>query len=301
MKALSLSITTLLAVICSLSAQEPDKAAPSVEQTAVDALNRAYETAYNKGDVKALAGFFAEDAEYTTEDGRSFNGFAEIEGGIRDAFAGNKGAKLEIASVSVRRLSPEVVVEKGATKVTAKDGDVERSTYTAIHVKKDDKWKISQLIESPVAEEEPRAKLAELAWLIGDWEDSDKENDLTVRSQYVWSKGAAFITRNVVVRQGEETLLEGWQIIGWDPVNETIRSWTFDAEGGFAEGQWTHEGNRWLVRESGVNPDGGRTTAENTITKVGEDKLTWQSGSRTLDGEPLPSIGVIEAKRVKSN
>lgn len=306
---LSLSFAALLVLICRLPAQEPDPAAPSTapsvaaspEQSAVNALNRAYEAAYNKGDVKALAGFFAEDAEYTTEDGQTFSGAAEIEGGIRAAFAGSKRAKLEIESISVRRLSPEVVVEKGVTKVTEKDGEVERSIYTAIHVKKDDKWRISQLIESAAPEEAPRARLAELAWLIGEWEDVDKENDLSVRSQYVWSKGAAFITRNVVVKQGGETVLEGWQIIGWDPVNETIRSWTFDAEGGFAEGQWMREGERWLVRESGVNPEGGRTTAENTITKVGEDKLTWQSGNRSLDGEPLPSIGVIEVKRVKGN
>lgn len=301
MKVLSLSIASLLMVVGGVSAQEADQAATTPEQTAVNALNRAYEAAYNKGDVKALAAFFAEDAEYTTEDGRAFNGVAEIEAGMRDAFVGNKGAKLEIASVSVRKISPEVVVEKGATKVTAKDGDVESSTYTAIHVKKDDKWRISQLIEASAPEEAPGARLAELAWLIGDWEDADKESGVAVRSQYVWSKGAAFITRNVTVKQGEETLLEGWQIIGWDPVAGSIRSWTFDAEGGFAEGRWTREGERWLVRESGVNPDGGRTTAENTITKVGEDKLTWQSGNRTLDGEPLPSIGVIEVKRVKGN
>lgn len=301
MKVLSLSLASLLMVVGGVSAQEPEKAAATPEQTAVDALNRAYEAAYNKGDVKALANFFAEDAEFSTEDGRTLNGHAAIEEGIRDAFVGNKGSKLEIASISVRRLSPDVVVEKGATKVTAKDGDVERSAYTAIHVKRDDQWKISQLIETAYPEESPQAKLAELAWLIGDWEDVDKENDLTVRSQYVWSKGEAFITRNVVVKQGDETLLEGWQIIGWDPVEERIRSWTFDTEGGFAEGRWTREGERWLVREAGVNPDGGRTTAENTITKVGEDKLTWQSGNRTLDGDPLPSIGVIEAKRVKNN
>ncbi|WP_050028736.1 SgcJ/EcaC family oxidoreductase [Verrucomicrobium sp. BvORR034] len=301
MKVLSLSIASLLMVVGGVSAQETDQAATTPEQTAVNALNRAYEVAYNKGDVKALASFFAEDAEFSTEDGRTLTGHAAIEEGIRDSFAGSKGSKLEIASISVRRLSADVVVEKGATKVTAKDGDVERSTYTAIHVKKDDKWRISQLIETPYPEESPGAKLAELDWLIGDWEDVDKENDLSVRSQYVWSKGAAFITRNVTVKQGEETLLEGWQIIGWDPVEGSIRSWTFDAEGGFAEGRWTREGERWLVRESGVNPDGGRTTVENTITKVGEDKLTWQSGNRTLDGEPLPSIGVIEVKRVKGN
>jgi hypothetical protein len=55
--------------------------------------------------------------------------------------------------------------------------------------------------------------------------------------------------------------MEGWQIIGWDPLEERIRSWTFDGEGGFGEGTWTREGDRWLLRETGVAPDGTRTSA----------------------------------------
>ena len=62
--------------------------------------------------------------------------------------------------------------------------------------------------------------------------------------------------------------LEGWQIIGWDPIDERIRSWTFDSEGGFADGYFTREGSRWLLRETGVAPDGSRTGADNTITKI---------------------------------
>ena len=54
-----------------------------------------------------------------------------------------------------------------------------------------------------------------------------------------------------------ETTLEGWQIIGW------IRSWTFDGEGGFAAGWWTREGDRWLLRETGITPDGSRHDARN--------------------------------------
>ena len=42
------------------------------------------------------------------------------------------------------------VLEKGSTTVTAKDGETSSALYTAIHVKKDGKWKISQLVESPV-------------------------------------------------------------------------------------------------------------------------------------------------------
>jgi hypothetical protein len=122
---------------------------------------------------------------------------------------------------------------------------------------------------------------------------------LTVHSEYLWARGGNFITRNVTVKRAGETTLEGWQIIGWDPVEERIRSWTFDAEGGFAQALWTRDGDRWLLRETGVTPDGSRTGAENTLTKLSADRIAWESNNRTFNGEPQPNIGRIEIIRTK--
>ena len=60
-------------------------------------------------------------------------------------------------------------------------------------------------------------------------------------------------------------------------------------------------GERWLLRETGVTPDGNRTGAENTFTKVGDDRFTWESNNRTLNGDPQPGIARIEINRVKGN
>jgi len=109
------------------------------------------------------------------------------------------------------------------------------------------------------------------------------------------------MTRNVTVKRAGEVALEGWQVIGWDPVEERIRSWTFDGEGGFSEGRWSREGERWLLREAGFAADGSRTSADNTITKMSADRVTWESNNRTLDGDPQPSIGRIEINRVKGS
>lgn len=269
------------------------------EARAVVTNARAYEAAYAKGDVKALADFFADDAEFTTEDGRTFSGRTAIEESIRAAFKQSPGAKLAINVESVRVLAPEVVIEKGSTAVTDKDGETNGALYTAIHVKKDGKWKISQLIETPLPVVTPHERLSELAWLIGEWEEADKTTGVTVRSEYVWARGGNFITRNITVQREGSTVLEGWQIIGWDPVEERIRSWTFDGEGGFAGGLWTREGDRWLLRETGVTPEGGRTSADNTFSKLDDDRFTWESHNRTLDGEPQPGISRIEIHRVK--
>lgn len=190
-------------------------------------------------------------------------------------------------------------MEKGSTTVISKSGETAEALYTAIHVKKDGKWKISQLVETPAPEVTPGDRLSELSWLIGSWEEADKEAGVTIHSNYQWARGGSFITRNVTVKRGNDPVLEGWQIIGWDPVAEDIRSWTFDDHGGYSEGHWTCEGQRWLARETGYAADGSRTSAEQTITKADDDRFYWESGNRTLDGDPQPGIGRIEIKRVK--
>jgi len=296
-------IVLLVAAIATLAgigfAQESADNSP--EKTAIMANDRAYEAAYAKGDVKALTDFFAEDAQYTADDGQTFDGRAAIEGSIKAAFQARKGSKLTINLDSVRVLAPEVVLEKGSTTVTEKSGETSGAQYAAIYIKKDGKWKINQLIESPLADPSPHDQLSELGWLIGDWEDADKTDNLTVHSQFVWARGGNFITRNVTVKRGDETTLEGWQIIGWDPIDKVIRSWTFDDGGGFAEGRWTRDGQRWLLREKGVAPDGSHTAADSTFTKVSDDKFTWESNNRTLDGDPQPAIPRIEINRVKGH
>jgi uncharacterized protein (TIGR02246 family) len=291
-----LSITLACSHLC--LSQEADNA-PA--KAAVVANDRAYEAAYAKGDVKALADFFTDDAEYTTDDGRVFSGREAIEAAVQSGLAANKGSKLTIAVDTVRLLGPENVLEKGSTTVTGQNGEENRALYTAIHVKKEGKWKINQLIETPIPSMTPRDRLAELEWLVGKWEESDKENNLAVGSQYSWARGGNFLTRNVTVKKAGQVTLEGWQIIGWDPVEDRLRAWTFDNEGGFSEGRFTRDGDRWLLRETGVTPEGSRISADHTITKAGPDRLTWESNNRTLNGDPQPGVGRIEIRRVKGD
>jgi uncharacterized protein (TIGR02246 family) len=295
------SITSLsFAMMLASSGLSAEPVAPdNPEMAAVAANDRAYEAAYAKGDVKALADFYTDDIVYTDENGNVRRGRAAIEEALTAAFAENKGAKLTIGLDTVRILTPEVLVENGSTTVVSQDGDVAASLFTAIHLKKDGKWKISQLIESPAPAATPGDNLSELAWLVGEWNEADKEAGVNINSRYQWARGGNFITRNVTVKRGDAPVLEGWQIIGWDPVEEGIRSWTFDGAGGYSEGKWTSEGNRWLARETGYATDGSRTSADQTITKVGDDKFFWESGNRTLNGDPQPSIGRIEISRVK--
>ena len=201
-------------------------------------------------------------------------GRSEIEKAIADGLKANKGATLAIDLESVRLLAPEVAVEKGSSTVTSKDGGTSGSRYTAIYVKKDDKWKISQLTETALPPTSSRERLAELEWLVGSW--AEKDGETSISSTFDWARGGNFLTRNVTVKNGDEVTLEGFQIIGWDPAREHIRSWTFDGAGGFSEGVWTRSGNCWLVRDIGTTSDGSGQTADQTIKKVSDNQFTWE-------------------------
>lgn len=132
------------------SAAPPESTpAPSAEKKAVDAVDRAYEGAFEKGDAKAIADLFTEDAEFTSDDGRIVSGRAAIEAMSRAAFQSNKGATLVIASGTARLLAPGVIVQKGSTSVTSKNGEMSGALFTAVLVDKDGKWKYSQVIETP--------------------------------------------------------------------------------------------------------------------------------------------------------
>jgi uncharacterized protein (TIGR02246 family) len=277
------------------------EAAAGPEQTAIAKMDQAYEAAFEKGDAKAIADLFTEDAEFTSENGRAVSGRAAIQEMSRAAFLSNKGAKLDIATDSVRLLAPGVIVQKGSTTVTSKDGETGGSLYTAVLVQKDGAWQYSEIIETPQADIAPREHLSELSWLIGDWQEEDKTSGVTIRSQYDWARGGNFISRNVTVKRGEEVALEGWQVIGWDPLEERIRSWTFNSEGGWSAGVWVRDGQHWLAREEGVTADGDRTTSDTTIAKVSDDRLTWEVFNRTLNGAPQASLDKIEISRVKGD
>src|SRR4029077_20042517 len=66
--------------------------APTPEETAVAAVDRAYEAAFAKGDAKAVADMFTEDAEFTSDEGRLVSGRAAIEAMSKASFQSNKGS-----------------------------------------------------------------------------------------------------------------------------------------------------------------------------------------------------------------
>ena len=129
-------------------------------------------------------------------------------------------------------------------------------------------------------------QLKQLEGLIGDW--IDESPDALVLTSYRWTDNRRFILGQFTVQIGGKPAMTGTQRIGWDPLRKTIRSWVFDSEGGFAEGTWTLDGNKWVVKLTGVTRDGKTASATHTITQLSKHRMILQTVDRVIGGEKMP-------------
>ncbi|MEX1118717.1 MAG: SgcJ/EcaC family oxidoreductase [Terrimicrobiaceae bacterium] len=278
----------LLAMAAPLTAQEvaPDEAA-NISKRQVE----AYVSAFNKGDAKALAALYAEDTQHTSNGGVAMVGRAAVLENMAKYFAKKPGVTLAIEVESARFLTPEVLLEKGF----ATEND-ETTRYVCSYVKKDGTWVISELDETTLPPlDAASAALDDLGWLVGSWKDNS--SDVKVTSTADWTNNGHFLRRSytIVHEDGEST--SATEVIGYDPVAGAVRSWMFDSDGGFGEGTWRQEGNKWINSYTGISPDGSTTTAQHITTNIGDKKYTWESVNRQRDGEILPNIDRIEVIR----
>jgi uncharacterized protein (TIGR02246 family) len=271
----------------------------TVENPSIGDGAQQYVDAYNKGDAKTLAGLYSEDVDYTDQDGKEIKGRDAMEKLLADSFAQNPGAKLSIQTDEVKQLTPDVKISRGIATVTLANGSAESTRYTAVRVKRGDHWEISQLTETEAPAPSAYSQLQALEWMIGSWQD--KSSDQVVQTKATWAGDKNFLVRTFNVKGADQSETEGWEIVGWDPIRQQIRSWIFDSNGGFGEASWVRDGDDWLIRASNVLPDGSRSTAENVLTRVDDNNFTWESQNRTLNGEPQPALDKIEVQRATAS
>ena len=125
--------------------------------------------------------------------------------------------------------------------------------------------------ETAVAPSAAESKLQELEWLLGDWKHENEGGSTEIHGQ--WINNGRFISRSFKVRGNDGDELSGTQIIGWDPSAGVIRSWSFDSQGGFQQGVWHRDGERWLVKVNAVLPDGSVGSRETRADRRGRREL----------------------------
>lgn len=146
--------------------------------------------------------------------------------------------------------------------------------------------------EIPVTNSE---HLKDLDWLVGKWIDQDDNIDSV--STFAFDSYKNFLTQQLFLKVSGKEQIEVRQIIGWDPVKKQVRSWIFDSHGGFGEGVWTKQGDAWFVNSHFTLADGRQASAINIYKKLDNDRYTWASTGRDIDGEILPNIEPITIVR----
>lgn len=277
-----------------LPAQQPEG---NADEAAIRAAAQAYAKAFEAGDAQALAAAYTSDAEYVDDLGRAFHGRQAIEKHFALGFKEQSGAKLELTIGSIRMLSPDVALEGGSSRVKpaiGRPGPLIK--YSAVQVKRDGKWLISNVTESRWAPQSTELYLKDLAWMVGAWKSQSGGKAVEVQCQ--WLPGKSFLSRAYTVMQDGATISSGTQLIGWDPTLTQIVSWTFNSDGSFGHEFWTQTGNRWEIEASSTLADGSSSLARNVLTKQNDNTFTWRSVDRSLNDQLLPDTAEVRMQRV---
>ena len=292
-----LSLAVAFAIGCGTS---PTGAAESdPQEAAITKTAEAFVEAFQKGDAKAVASFWTPDGDYVDPSGRVLSGRPAIEKDFAELFAENKGLKLRIEVASLKFPTPDTAVEDGITAVLAPDGTApSRARYSNFFVKKDGQWLLASVREATYVAPSNYENLRGLEWVIGEWVDENPSSELA-RVSFAWAPDQNFIVSTRTVETKEGVLDRGTQWIGWDPVSKQIRSWNFEADGGFGEGAWAKDGDKWIIKTTSVLADGSKVIATNVVSPLNADSISLQSKEQTVDGKALPDTNETKMKRAR--
>jgi uncharacterized protein (TIGR02246 family) len=270
-------------------------AAPAADRSADEAAIRAnvaaFVRAYNAGDAKAVAALFTPDGQIVDKEGTTTEGREGIERTFADLFADSPQKRIEVFIGSIRFIGSDLAVEVGSTKETPAPGEEpEYDRYTVVHVKRDGKWQMAMARDEEGDPPTNHERLQPLAWLVGEWVDDGGSS--VVVSSCRWSEDGNFLLQDFRLEVEGRDAMRVTQRIGWDPLAKRIRSWVFDSEGGFGESVWTRNGDTWVIKATGVRPDGTAASATNVLVPAGADGYVWRSTDRIVGDEVSPPMEV---------
>lgn len=280
---------------------------------------REYLRAFNRHDVAALAAHWSDTGESLDLDSGEVtaSGREAVRGVFAALFEQDPSTAIDIDVHSVRLLRDDVAVIDGVSLLSFTDGAPAGSRFSAVVVRKDDRWVLENLREAarPVQDAATVRPLDELGWLVGSWEDCG--DGLTAGTRCAWTGGRGFLIRSHVVAADNAAELppasgddrvpgllpaadaparEITEIVGWDPDRDTIRSWIFSSDGRFAEGTWRRSGDTWTIHVEGRGRDEG-CEAVCTLSRDGAEGFTMQCVTDRLANLLPPACGFTRTAR----
>ncbi len=295
---LTLGVAVMLPLGVSTDAAETKGNTKSSDKSDEDAIRAAvdsYVSTYNRGDAKAVADHWSDSAEWVSPSGERFKGRQAIQREMEAMFTENKGVKIEVIEPKVRLISADAALEEGTVRVVRPGEPPSDSTYIAVHARKNGQWKLDSVRETSLPDVQPHEQLKQLEWLVGEWVDESPSEAVEHRCH--WSNDGHYLLGEFVVQWEGLPALKGDLRIGWDPLTKQIKSWVFDSEGGYAEGYWTKVGEGWIVKMTGVRPDGSTATATNSYVPLRRDQYRYSSVDRIVGGQTEPDQTVTIVRK----
>lgn len=259
-----------------------------------------YAKAFGNGDMEALASMWASDATFTDQFGSVASGRDQILSKMNSFFKANGKQPLELKIDLLEFPAENLAIEHGVSHVGATNNAQSFSTYTAVHVKRDGKWQMVNVSETPsiAAADAQKTTIADLAWLVGNWKVEGPKGSLQIKADWVAGKNMIRCDFDATTKEGDRSLQT--QFFFLDPISRRIRSWQYDFDGGYGDSKWFNSGNDWSAVGRSVQADGSIGSARYLIKKLDDNTFSWQSTSRRLLGKRLPDSSVLTAKRIGS-
>lgn len=280
-------------------AQDSDAPPAANDSSLIDAIRADSEklaVAFNAGNAEAVAKMFLPTGELIDETGTIYQGEADIKGILTAMFEKFPGVTLSLNRESIRAVGPAVIEEGTRTLAVAEGESSAQFRYIDVWVKAGTGWKIASHREfandpTPTANE----YLQSVAWLEGAWINEGADGVVNIR--YQWSEDNNFLLGEFVMTDAAGESRKSSQRIGWDPRSGNIRSWLFDADGGFSDGVWAVVGDEVVIKSTSVNPDGTNSSATLTLKPTDKDHFTFAGSERIVAGNRDPDFELTVTRR----
>lgn len=292
----SCAVVSTFWVLVALGAVHPAWSQDKNADAAVRKTAEQFAAAFNGGKPDAVVAMLFPDGELIDENGTVHKGAAEIKPLLTAFYEQFPGAKLALDIESVRLVGP-VAIEEGTRTMTTADGNEKsRFRYMAVWGKDGNAWKLASFRDfNDDAPPTPHENLQAVSWLEGDWINEGADGKVSI--SYRWSEDKNFLLGDYQIATAQGAPRKSTQRIGWDPSTGRIRSWLFDADGGFSEGAWTMADDGVVIKSSSVNPDGSTASATMNIFLKDKDHFTIAGTDRVVGDSLEDDFEITVARR----
>ncbi|MCC9643626.1 nuclear transport factor 2 family protein [Rhodopirellula sp. JC740] len=261
---------------------------------------KRYVDAFNQRQFDTIGQLLANDVRYSDE---SMNlqaaGSEQLIALIRKSVEAEPSLQLAAEINDAQPLDNSHVIVRG-TNTLQSESEADQTSEFAVTVTRiaadgsDAKWQITS-IEEQTLSTESESPIESLGWLVGTWKE---ESDEGLRSDIAFVPGNQFLRRTFTFGANDEPI--GYEMIGYDPRANRVRSWTYFADGSFGSGYWAGEADHWRLEMTQTLADGGEATGTCIVRPIDRDTMTVRIISRTIDGQPLPNGKAVTLKRQTS-